>query len=240
MKGVLPAIQLFLKRNSSTILTCIGAAGVVGTAVLAVKATPKATAMLVKAEEEKGEKLTKLEIVKTAGPAYIPSIAMGASTIACIFGANVLNKRHQAALVSAYGLLENSYREYKKKVQEVFGEDAHTKILERMAEDKPEQEEQTDDGKVDFLDFLSLQFFRATWEDVQRAEDKINAICQAKGYALLSQLYEEFGIECVDVEYDLGWTSNMGYIEFDYDTITMQNGSECAVISIANEPIPLH
>lgn len=37
-----PKIGRSLKKASPTILTCIGAAGVVATAVLAVKATPKA------------------------------------------------------------------------------------------------------------------------------------------------------------------------------------------------------
>ena len=39
-----------------------------------VKATPKALSLLEQAKEEKGEELTKLETVKIAGPAYIPSI----------------------------------------------------------------------------------------------------------------------------------------------------------------------
>ena len=89
--NLLSSSKLFLKRNSSTILTCIGAAGVIATSVLAVKATPKAMALLEQSEEEKGEKLTNMEKVQVAGPAYIPAAIVGASTIACIFGANVLS-----------------------------------------------------------------------------------------------------------------------------------------------------
>lgn len=40
-----PKIGRSLKKASPTILTCIGAAGVVATAVLAVKATPKADSL---------------------------------------------------------------------------------------------------------------------------------------------------------------------------------------------------
>ena len=46
MKGLIPKAQLFLKRNSSTILTCVGSVGVVATVVTAVKATPKAMALI--------------------------------------------------------------------------------------------------------------------------------------------------------------------------------------------------
>ena len=46
--------QLFLRRNSSTILTCAGGVGVVATAVLTAKATPKAMRLLEEARNEKG------------------------------------------------------------------------------------------------------------------------------------------------------------------------------------------
>ena len=41
-----PKIGRSLKKASPTILTCIGATGVVATAVLAVKATPKADSLI--------------------------------------------------------------------------------------------------------------------------------------------------------------------------------------------------
>ena len=50
----------------STILSCLGAIGVISTTIMAVSATPKAVSLLETAKEEKGEKLTKFEAVKTA------------------------------------------------------------------------------------------------------------------------------------------------------------------------------
>ena len=47
--------KLYLKNNASTILTCVGAVGVVATTVSAVKATPKAMRLLDNAKKEKGE-----------------------------------------------------------------------------------------------------------------------------------------------------------------------------------------
>ena len=140
MNNLLSRSKLFCKRNGSTILTCIGGAGVVATTVLAVKATPKAIKLLEKAEEEKGEKLTKTEIVKVAGPVYIPTILSGASTIACIFGANILNKRKQASLMSAYALLDNSYKEYRGMVSELYGEEAEERIKSELAKDKYDED----------------------------------------------------------------------------------------------------
>ena len=91
MNGLLNSSKVFFKKNSATILTCLGGVGVIATSIMAVKATPKALKIIEKAEEEKGEELTKTEIVKAAGVVYIPTVLTGVSTIACIFGANVLN-----------------------------------------------------------------------------------------------------------------------------------------------------
>ena len=55
MNNLLRCSKLFVKRNASTILTSVGGVGVVATSVMAVKATPKAIALLEQAKEEKQE-----------------------------------------------------------------------------------------------------------------------------------------------------------------------------------------
>ena len=119
----------FMKRNSTTILTIIGSAGVAATAILAATETPKALRLIEEAKKKKGEELTKVEIVKAAAPAYIPAVVTGASTIACVVGANSLNKRAQASLASAYALVSSTYSEYKDKVKELCGEETHEKVM---------------------------------------------------------------------------------------------------------------
>ena len=155
-----------LRNSSPTILTCIGAIGVVATAVMAVKATPKALSVIQQAKDEKGDELTKLEVANVAGPLYIPAALVGVSTIACIFGANILNKRSQTTLMSAYALLDNSYKEYLKKADELYGSEANYQIKEELAKENyvegmviPKEEEL-------FFDFQSLQYFRAPMDEV--------------------------------------------------------------------------
>lgn len=135
-----PKIGRSLKKASPTILTCIGAVGVVATAVLAVKATPKADG-LIKADSSRNHDgdpyaATKLEAVKSCWKCYIPAAATGVATIICIFGANTLNKKQQASLASAYALVNRSYSDYKRKLKELYGEDAHKKIMESIAAEK--------------------------------------------------------------------------------------------------------
>lgn len=62
-KGV-EEMRQFWHRNASTVLTCLGGAGVVLTSVMSVKATPKVIKLLDEVKEEKGEELTKILIRK--------------------------------------------------------------------------------------------------------------------------------------------------------------------------------
>lgn len=245
MNNLLNSANLFLKRNSSTILTCIGAAGVVATTVLAVKATPKATLLLEQAKEEKGEELTTTEKVLVAGPAYIPTIITGVSTIACIFGANILNKRSQASLMSAYALIENSYKEYRNKLKELYGEEADQEVRHEIVKDR--YEDQSDfpisKDKILFFDYYSMRYFESTMEEVLIAENQFNKDFALCGYAALNEFYDAVGLERLDHGYELGWSMEAGgafygytFIDFIHERVTLADGLECVIISMSDYP----
>lgn len=128
-------LEGFVKKNGATILTCVGAAGVVGTAILTSRGTTKANKLLEEARKEKEADLTLIETIKYATPSYIPAILMGTGTVACIIGANILNKQHQASLMSAYVLLDQSYKEYRNKVEALYGKEATQAVEEAIEKD---------------------------------------------------------------------------------------------------------
>lgn len=237
--------KLFLERNSSTILTIVGGIGVIATSIMAAKATPKALKAKEHAEKEKGEKLTKLETIKVSGPAYIPAAIVGGATIACIFGANILNKRQQASLMSAYALLENSYKEHRDKVEELFGEDANSKIKESIAKDKYAEQDiqEPDDGKRLFYDDFSGRYFESTIDKVQHAEYQINRDLSMRDYATVNEFYDYLGIEPIDGGDELGWSTGMNFdyywqswIDFGHQKVAMDDGLECCIITMFAEP----
>lgn len=123
----------YLKRHSPTILTFVGATGVVATIIMSARATPKAMKLLEEAEVQKGEELDKLETIRTAASVYIPVAAIGISSLICLFGANVLNQRNQASLTAAYVMLNESYSRYRGAANTVFGDDADSKIKAEVA-----------------------------------------------------------------------------------------------------------
>lgn len=246
MNRLLNASKLFVKKNGSTILTCVGGAGVVGTAVLAVKATPKALALLDNAQEEKGEKLTKFEAIRVAGPAYIPTVLVGISTIACIFGANTLNQRQQASLMSAYALLDSSYKEYKSKVVDLYGEETDLRVREELAKDKyTGDEKSSDNGTVLFYDEFSSRYFESTTADVLKAEYEINKKLTNWGGAYLNEFYELLGLETTDYGDHLGWSAAGMYemyweqwLDFNHEKFMLDDGLEGYIITYSQEPTP--
>lgn len=237
--------KLFFKRNVSTILTCIGAIGVAATAVSAVSATPKALKLIEKSKSEKGGELTKWEVVQVAGPVYIPSLLIGVSTIGCIFGANMLSRKKQARLMSAYAMLNQTHRVYKKKVKELYGEDADDKIQSEIAKDKYEEEAIVveDPEKMLFYDIFSEQYFESTEAEVREAEYLLNRTLSIRGYVSAKEFYDLLKIPSVDSGEELGWSEGMNldyywqaWIDFRHQYTIMEDGMECCIISMFQQP----
>lgn len=260
METVRHKSERFLRRNSPTILTCIGAAGVVATAVLAVRATPKALKLI---ERENNERTMKEEepvkgadVVTLTWRCYIPAAATGAATIACIFGANVLNRRQQASLASAYALVSRSFTEYKNKVRELYGQEAHEKIVSAIMAEKPQPPSiygatsgkifdfgVVDDQKRLFYDTLSDRYFESTFADVLLAELHINRNFAINGGEIgVQQFYDFLGLDTPEKLKPLAWfvCDYYYFIDFTHTRAAIDDGpnneTECWVIDMEYPP----
>ena len=255
MSALVDQSVLFVKRNASTILTVLGGIGLVGTTVAAIRATTVASKQLEEAKEEKGSDLTTVEVVKTVAVTYIPTVVTGAATLACIFGANVLNRHQQAALMSAYALVDNSYKEYKAKLKELYGEEAHQNIIHSIAVEKADPDvyvnasylgsscdlasEENDGEPKLFYDEHSGRYFEATIERVLIAEYHLNRNYVLRGYSWLNEFYDFLGIETTDYGSVLGWAATDEgeyWIEFNHHKIITDDGMEVYLIETPFEP----
>jgi hypothetical protein len=216
----------------------MGATGVVATAILSIKAVPKAEELLIKAYNQKGDALTTAEKIKASWIAYVPAAVTGLSTIACIFGANILSARNQASLMSAYALLDRTYKEYQDKANELFGEDAVEKLEHEIIRSKFTPDITPEGDKELFFDYQSRRFFESTMEDVARAEREFLDVFHEKGYASLNQYYDILGIPRVVYGFQLGWFDvenndpyNCHELEFEYEEITVYGSLKCNIIT---------
>lgn len=236
-------MKKFLSKNSSIILTILGSVGVVTTAFLAAKATTKANEIIEEMEQESQEEpIDKLEIVKKVAPIYIPTAISGTSTIFCIFGANVLNKRTQACIASAYALINESYKEYRDKIKKLYGKEADSKVREEIAKDKYNDcsytclSEYCDDIKHDdcctFYDSVSKRYFEAPLLMVQEAEYLFNRLFVMNGEVSLNEFYNILGIEETSFGDSIGWNYTVmefPWIDFEHEKTVLEDGLECFV-----------
>lgn len=241
MKGV----SVFLKRNSSTILSFVSAAGVVATAVLAAKETPRAVTICERVKEESDEEPTKLDYLKATWKCYIPAASVGFSTIACILSANALNKKQQAALIGAYTFGAKAFNEYKEKAKELFGDKADHDIRSAIVKNKVKDSdfEEPIDGNLLFYDEYSGEYFERTLVEVQDAEYQLNRKFVVDGYVKLNEFYELLDLSKTDTGNAIGWSTEAGIALYDYqwidikhELVELDDGLECYILNFLSAP----
>ena len=206
MNRLLSKTGCFFKKNIATILTGIGTAALYS---------------IEEAEKEKGDKLSNKEKIITTTHIYLPTIIIGVSTIACILGANVLNKKQQASLISAYALLQKSYNEYRDKVDELY---ENSSIVDKeIAKDVYDNTKPSvsSDEKCLFYDMFSKRYFESNKVDVIAAEYHFNRNFTLRGYATLNELYEFLGVDKIDGGDSIGWSIDAGLSFYGYSWIDL-------------------
>ena len=201
------------KVFSTILLTAVSVVGVVATAYLAAKETPKALELIKHEEEEvKYEPLTTFEKVQVTIPAYKWAIAAGIATIATVIFANVSSLKEVAALSAACAGLGEGFRKYKDKVADIFGEEADFAIREGISHDEhPLAVDAFDENErlFCFNDGVEDRFFTSTMAKVIAAEYELNKRLSTKYIVSLSDFYKLIGLEDLNNSEQLGWTYDM-------------------------------
>lgn len=245
--------KLYLRKSGPTILSCMAVIGMVTTVVMGVQVTPKAI-KLIKNDSRMNHDgdsygYTKMEALQSSWKCYIPTTLVGVSTIACIFGANVMNKRSQASLASAYALLDRYYKQYIEAVKDIYGGDADSNIKAQIAKNSYVSADgyylydcENDDDKILFYDLFSNRYFTATMASVLNAQYHINRNICLRGYASINEFYEFLGIDKVDYGDDICWDMNdmsedgIMWLDFDNSRVDLEDGMECCIISALYNP----
>ena len=232
------------KKNSPVILTAVGLTGMVTSTVLAVKATPLALDLIREAEFEKGEELTKKEIIKATWKPYMPAVGTAVFSMACIIGANSIHMRRSAALATAYKLSQSALHEFKDKAIEVVGEEKVSEIKQKISQDKVDKDPVskteviiTDKGKTLVYDTISGRYFESSVEEIKKVVNELNRDMLSDMYISLNQFYSAVGLPNTKTGYDLGWQCDKGLIEVDFGATIADDGRPCITIDF---PYPPH
>lgn len=232
-----------LYPKSPIALTILGCAGVIATAVTAVKATPKALKIIEKEFEDVPP--TKKEAVEATWKCYIPSAIIGIATIGCVIGSTGISYKSQASLISAYTLLERSYKEYKDKVKELFGEDGEREVKASIVRDHFMEGDHipTPLGEklIFYIDHYE-DFFERTMLEVKDAEYELNRKFTREGLATLNDFFRLLDLPETEIGELIGWSIDGAYeesgyfwIEFEHTLITMDE-VECYAIDTPYRP----
>lgn len=239
-----------LLHLSPVILTCLSVAGVVGTTITAVWATPKALRCVeVRKDELEADKLTQAELMRATWRCYLPTILMGVSTAVCIIGIGAMDRRNQASLLSAYTMLSESYKQYRQAAKRVYGEEADHKIHAEMAKDAKvascdwgyqvyNMDMDSGSERLLFYDLASKKYFTTTMAAVINAQYHANRNLSIKGDCSLNEYLSFLGVEKLDRGDEIGWDISYMieemesyWLDFDNYKTTMEEGLECIVIN---------
>lgn len=232
-------VQTVMKKHSPEILTGIGIAGMITTAVMAVKVTPKALELIEEKKKEiEVEELTAIDTVKSTWKCYIPAAITCTMSAVCLISANSVNARRNAALATAYTLSESALREYKDKVIETIGEKKEQAVRDSIAKDKivdnPVSNREvifTNKGDTLCYDVVSGRYFKSDINKIKNAENELNRRMRDEIYISLNDFYYEIGLSPISIGEDLGWNIDKGYIDLDFSSQLADDGTPCLVIS---------
>jgi hypothetical protein len=242
---------LSIKKHSPAILVGAGIIGGVASTILACKATTKLSEITEPAKKDiaaikeaaahpetlpepytEQDKRKDLTIVYTQtglklAKLYAPAFAVGAFSIVSILaGTNILHKRYVGS-VAAYTAVSNSFKEYRKRVADRFGDELDKELKYGVTTQEVEEKVTDENGEEKVVkktinvvndDPSAFAFFFDDgckgWEKdaehnkwyVLRQQAWCNDVLKAKGYLLLNDVYELFGVPKTKAGAQVGWT----------------------------------
>lgn len=228
-----------VKQNSPLILSVAAGIGTLVTAYLTARATFKA-AEVIRNREESNEFYFKslsrkellIERTTLVWKLYIPPVASGASTIACIVGSNRLGAQKLIAANAAFQVAENAFSEYREKVREVHGANKEQSIRDQIAEDKVKANAPAadvvlvGDGHVLSCELHTGRYFNSTMEILRAAQNKINAKIISHPYATLTDFYYEVGLPITSSSSNIGWHEGK-MMELQFSTVLTEDNRPC-------------
>lgn len=235
--------EKFIADNSPTILTTIGVAGTVSTAILTGKASLIAARHLDSCDiNEDGSELTVKQKTQEIWKLYIPAVCVGTIAVTSIILANRIGSRRAAAIATAYTISEKAFSDYKSKVMEVVGDKTEQAIRDNLAQDEVAQNPPSNQvlmlGSGDVLCYETLtgRYFQSTMETLKQAENSINYQILNDGYASLTDFYNLLGLARTNLSEELGWNLDK-LLELRFSSVLSENNQPCLSIEFSTAPI---
>lgn len=252
-----------VKQRSPEILVIGGAIGVVASAVMACKATLKVNEVLDEAKTQidtvhevandpnMSEKYTEEDKKKDLSIVYVqtgvklvklygPSVVLGAASLACILTSHKILRKRNMALAAAYATVDRSFKEYRGRVVERFGEELDRELKYNIKAKQVEETVVNEDGTetvvtktVNAVDPTQYSEYARFFDDgcigweknpeynlmfVRQVQNWANERLKSRGYLFLNEVYEMFGFPMTEAGQVVGWVYDKeigdGFVDF--------------------------
>lgn len=242
--------MMTMAKHSPEILAGIGTVGVIASTVLACRATTKISGILEETQEsvekvrevannpsyaerysaEDAQKDMTIIYVQSGVKilkVYLPAIGLGVLSLGCLLGSNHILRRRNAALSVAYMTIDKSFKEYRKRVVDRFGEQVEKEIRYNIKAEEIETVVVNEDGTEEvvketvnvmdpnlysdyarFFDEANPNWSRSAEYNLMflRAQQQYaNDLLKSRGRLFLNEAYELLGIPKSKAGQIVGW-----------------------------------
>ena len=244
--------EMKVRKYSPEILAGVGVVGVIASTVMACKATTKLNDILAESKEQLEqikevasdpsyeEKYTQddaksdttITYVQTGvkiAKLYAPSVILCASSLGCLLASNNILRKRNAALSAAYMTVDKSFKEYRRRVAERFGDEVEKEIrynikAKEITTVDEEGNEVTETVKaIEGIDPNSpesysdyARFFDEScpaWQNdpeynltfLKAQQQYANDLLRAQGRLFLNDVYKMLGIDITKAGQVVGW-----------------------------------
>ena len=261
VSGTLNKVGFSLKKHSPEILVAAGVVGTVVSTVMACRATTKIDTILDETKEQldkiheysenpdmaekyNAEDAKKDTVVVYAhagvklAKLYAPAVGLGILSLGSILASNNILRKRNAALAAAYAVVDRSFKEYRDRVVERFGEEVdhqlrYTEVEETVIDEKGKEKkvkktiEVADPNASEYVKYFTKS--NPYWENnpeyvemfLRSQQNYANDKLKATGHLTLNDVYDMLGFHdskagmVVGWIYDLDHPNGDNYVEFD-------------------------
>lgn len=240
-----------LKKHSPEILVVAGVVGGVTSAVMACKATTKAGDIIEDAKSQldiihkgmedgniRGVEYTKedgtkdLTIVYTQTAVkfvklYGPAVALGTASIVSILAGHNITRKRNLALTAAYATIDNSFKQYRNRVIERFGEELDRELKYDVKTKEVEETVVNEDGTestvkttVNVIDPNTISDYSRIFDEcnpswskspehnlvfLKQQQNYANDLLKSRGHLFLNEVYDMLGFPRTQAGQIVGW-----------------------------------
>ena len=275
VSGTVHKVGFQLQRKSPELLVGLGIIGAITSAVLACKATTKAGKIIEEANDaistihqanengvtNAGETYSEQDCKKDLTVAYVqtgvkfaklyaPSVLLGAASITSILASHNIMKKRNVALAAAYAAVDKSFKDYRGRVLERFGEQVEKELRYNIKAQEIEETVTDEKGKekkvkksIEVADLNAsgyVKYFTRSnpyWEEdssyvemfLRSQQNFANDKLKANGHLTLNDVYDMLGFHdskagmVVGWIYDLDHPNGDNYVEFDVKKVNLPN-----------------